>query len=702
MSYRPRAWHPLSLVVLLAVLLVAAASPWQGSIQPHLLSNELRGAVGLRASFTWNVPARIHDDNHNGLIDHYFLSGHPSRGGSACCSVAVERIIPKEREKEAWQVNFDASGSSSAYAITKYAWTVDQYPQLFQEATTASASIRFPRQGFYVVSLTVSDAAGQVSIDTQRIWVKDYLIVALGDSYGAGEGAPDVNAQNGKDATWQDPICHRSAQAPAARAALWLENASAQSSVTFIHLACSGAKVDEGLLKSFKGEEAQVTQLEQLLGVGGNFTDVGGRRIDTLFLSVGGNDVGFADIVGTCMATLIPPCYSDILPGPSLVSGVNAKLKALGGKYDRLEARFEHLETLHFDAGSPDTILGPDRVLLSLYPFGVGRDARRHGYPWCGASYDGEGLGPNFTSDESRWLAEYLRPRLHAVETQSAIREQWGTIPDPGFDTHGYCADKPWINSVNASLRNQHDLSGIAHPNAAGYAAWTNPQFINTFHVTPVINVDAATTDVTVNSPPSVPNTMTVPYQVEALDRLDGMLPVACEPMPGPHFGYGKTPVTCDASSWDGVKTVREFPVEVREQVPPQIVAAKLAPSSSNTSTITVEADGVRDASKIVSVTAEAFRVIQPPPNAFLAPPPPIDAPEGQPARAPHPHLQVSEPVPLNLAFGSLQDGNWLVTGPFRLQGRDLPPGTWTLAVVARDMFGNVSRLDAGTFTKTS
>src|SRR5206468_8487162 len=90
---------------------------------------------------------------------------------------------------------------------------------------------------------------------TQNVVVKDLLVVALGDSYGAGEGSPDAPQVIHYDilgqplvieqpARWWDERCHRSMFAPSARAAWMVEKANPQVSVTYISFACSGATIN--------------------------------------------------------------------------------------------------------------------------------------------------------------------------------------------------------------------------------------------------------------------------------------------------------------------------------------------------------------------------------------------------------------------------------------------------------------------------
>jgi hypothetical protein len=178
---------------------------------------------------------------------------------------------------------------------------------------------------------------------SQPVTVRDYLIVSIGDSYGSGEGNPDVPQKFAKVPSayrrswvqarprWEDARCHRSATAGPAQAALRLEATDTHSSVTFMSFACSGANpaaraqqresvrsmhpfhpgvVDSGVgvLAPYAGAEApsandptpnrklddQITQVEHAVGT---------RHIDSLVMSGGGNDVGFANLGTLCVLT---------------------------------------------------------------------------------------------------------------------------------------------------------------------------------------------------------------------------------------------------------------------------------------------------------------------------------------------------------------------------------------------------------------
>jgi hypothetical protein len=141
-------------------------------------------------------------------------------------------------------------------------------------------------------------AAGAPNIASVEVRIRDYLIVGMGDSFGAGVGNPDVPAQiqsNGRNTFsyytifdipwdhdftdqeterrylpareglqalagrtrdsgrgqphWLDMRCFRSQYGPQFRAALQLAVALKHNSVTYVDLACNGATVLQGLLR---------------------------------------------------------------------------------------------------------------------------------------------------------------------------------------------------------------------------------------------------------------------------------------------------------------------------------------------------------------------------------------------------------------------------------------------------------------------
>lgn len=126
--------------------------------------------------------------------------------------------------------------------------------------------IQVPSSGG-IATLTVN------GIDIAAVTIKPRLkvILGLGDSYGAGEGAPDLptkwkagirmkhwpTSESGtedvgkwvdKPASWLSDRCNRSFFSAQSQTALWLSRDDPHSVVAFVHLSCSGAEVIDGLL----------------------------------------------------------------------------------------------------------------------------------------------------------------------------------------------------------------------------------------------------------------------------------------------------------------------------------------------------------------------------------------------------------------------------------------------------------------------
>ncbi|MBM7112566.1 SGNH/GDSL hydrolase family protein [Archangium primigenium] len=356
----------------------------------------------------------------------------------------------------------------------------------------------FPGQGAYRVTLTVSSPSASRQY-TQKVTIKDWLIVGLGDSFGSGEGNPDLPGDYPNDvpARWADARCHRSFKAPSALVAQRLETSDPHTSVTYVSLACSGANISRdglklnhpnpyqswmgtllepdssagpilhlgsGLLGDYVGIEpaaprlpAQVDRLKEL---------VGGRRIDAMLLSAGGNDAGFGDVLTHCTIT-------------STCSGVNDsdgdRLRAfVGRRFDELPGRYRAL-------GDRLAQLFPSSpVYLTEYP-DLSRDA-------AGVTCEQimHNVGPvdgiRRSQGEPQWIqAHFLAPlnqqmRDSVLEQQNASRP-WhyvGGVED-AFRTHGMCAgDQRWFRvppearDLQGPKDDTQNTKGMAHPNEEG------------------------------------------------------------------------------------------------------------------------------------------------------------------------------------------------------------------------------------------
>ncbi|MEO1543403.1 MAG: hypothetical protein AAFR75_05220, partial [Pseudomonadota bacterium] len=134
------------------------------------------------------------------------------------------------------------------------------------------------------------------------------------------------------NARWHDQACHRSLYSHQLRASLQLAIEDPHRAVTYAGFACSGAEVTRGLFLRYKGNEwvptppdvsqisaaarlqcgdtdAPLKDLPEAYHINGKVPDLEGtvvlhkcshkkaRKIDLVFLSIGGNDIGFARLL---------------------------------------------------------------------------------------------------------------------------------------------------------------------------------------------------------------------------------------------------------------------------------------------------------------------------------------------------------------------------------------------------------------------
>ena len=152
-------------------------------------------------------------------------------------------------QPDTWRVNLDACRSTGS--PVKYTWRVDG-EQVGVETACDAFAYEFPEEGSYTVSLVVEDSAGEEELKVEEVVVRDLLIFGVGDSYGSGEGSPDVEEFDEGGAQWQNRRCHRSAQSGQVRAAQMIEDADPHTSVTFVHVACSGGRIHRALLEPYE------------------------------------------------------------------------------------------------------------------------------------------------------------------------------------------------------------------------------------------------------------------------------------------------------------------------------------------------------------------------------------------------------------------------------------------------------------------
>lgn len=417
------------------------------------------------------------------------------RNHSACGGIDAY-INPQSHGIELWL----AGQGVSVPATATCQWQIDG--KLVAEASCADRvsgpGVELPYPGGAEISVNV---VGEPPIITEA-HVRDLLIAGLGDSFASGEGNPNLPVafsetrrfrnmyperkrnDAGGNARWTDELCHRSLYGQQLRAALQIAIENPQASVTFLDLSCSGAGITDGILgpqtyvervASSGGGDVQTapaiaggtreSQLYRLMrelcterpeirrGVPHCPGNAFRRALDFLFLSVGGNDIGFSNIVAwatlresasTAIAGFLGATVSD--------EEFSRRMRdILPDSYARLSAALESTVPL---TSAGDGVFDPSRVVLTAYPDLVTNEAGQICEAAPSEGSDEDRFPANQSLDMfSSWLTARA-PRLQAVREQFAILHKrmrdlagdhgWtfaGRIyADRMFEGHGFCA----------------------------------------------------------------------------------------------------------------------------------------------------------------------------------------------------------------------------------------------------------------------
>ena len=375
--------------------------------------------------------------------------GAPANGAPAARPLAVSYSVParfgldRNRDKlvdyqdtvaevqpRGWPVDVRIAGCDRA---GQYRWSVAGKRSVFSRTGRCSWRHTFSREGSYAVRVAAGRRTGKIDVVVQ-----DWLVVGLGDSVASGEGVPDVPGRGG---TWEDADCHRSASSFEALAARRLEEADARTSVTFVHVACSGATVADVVSR-------QLAAVRSL---------VGGREIDAVIASVGANDLNFGPVVLFCVTQ--PDCPSSTWGGapggPTLGQVMPAWVAELSGRYTAL-------------AGALRAVTPPSRTYLTEY-----FDALHAGGVLCTQSVDVGGQRLEVTAAEAQWLLDNFLVPLSREVSRATAAHGWSFVAggQARFSLHGYCAAEPWVVRYEESLLAQGDANGTLHPNRSGHAA---------------------------------------------------------------------------------------------------------------------------------------------------------------------------------------------------------------------------------------
>ena len=454
-----------------ALAMIAAIVPAAGAAVP--VARATGSWAQMRSGFTSTMPDRFDADadaDGDGLVDLPNTTEYVNRRAEGSC--------PRGCGVPLFDVRLDARLAMDGRArdvdlttlpITHYLWDIEVpgSDAPLHHVTTLPRVDLLLAEGEYRATVTIVARGpfGPIGLPgTQTLVVEDVLVVAIGDSYAAGDGSPERARQDG-DPQWADAavpsvaeqhrITHRSTVAWPSRMALAIEQSNPATSVTFVSLAASGATIRRGLLAPRGGLPSQLDQLVAL---------VGERQIDILVMSVGGNDVGFGPIIeGLVDADPLwdPICYDmdvtnllhavfdgdwrrttglrwsitspfrvscreRIDPDGSVVAGLRG-----------LPQNFDHL------AAAVTSRLDPSRVLLMEYPDPTGGPSGE-----CKEIVgDAAPLGVHEIDGTEQALGRdrVLQP-LNAVLQAAAARHGWTVaagVAESFSAGHGYCAAWP-------------------------------------------------------------------------------------------------------------------------------------------------------------------------------------------------------------------------------------------------------------------
>lgn len=322
-----------------------------------------------------------------------------------------------------------------------------------------------------------------------KIHIADILILAFGDSYGAGEGAPTVLTTGKSPALWMDKRCHNSLYAGFAQSAARMALVHQDESVTFLSYACSGAEIDGnvndhggGILTPYWGREtafqvehdykidkmpvpadtlplqgplpAQLDRAREALCAGefdksAQHCSVPLVRPDFVLISTGGNEMQFGPVI---QALALGPCDADCRQ--------EKIIDPLTEAADGLKDRYLHL-------GHAINALNPKkRVFLMQYPVPVRNEAgefckdnlmsiRPMFFSPALTAVPFVGLG--LRNGATEFAYEQIFTRLPQKMRAAANDNGWTYVSglEAASNTKGYCSRRRWYQNYTTAALSQ-------------------------------------------------------------------------------------------------------------------------------------------------------------------------------------------------------------------------------------------------------
>lgn len=330
------------------------------------------------------------------------------------------------------------------------------------------AKLIAPEPGRYRVHLTLELTDGEQTA-SRSFRIRDRLIVSIGDSYASGQGVPDEPARVkgtsdlcrlpqaflrelsipvDTEPVWVEPEAYRSFESGPAQAAKTVEDRTEGDLITFLSFASSGAEIKQGVLHS-QGWQA-IGQLEEIKQA------VGNRTIDALLMSIGGNDVGFAEGLED-LARDFPVNKRT----SAIEKRTTEEIRLLPGKYEDL-------------AKAIDDKLDVRHIFITEYPI-AHFDREDDGTIGEGCGVFDYGI-VKITRKDAKAIKRMGRELNKAVK-QAADDHDWTYVDGvvDGFRGHGYCrGDKRYFVTSSESCQTQGDFEGTMHPDKKGQQVYAD------------------------------------------------------------------------------------------------------------------------------------------------------------------------------------------------------------------------------------
>ncbi|MFV0452267.1 MAG: SGNH/GDSL hydrolase family protein, partial [Propioniciclava sp.] len=285
-----------------------------------------------------------------------------------------------------------------------------------------------------------------------------------GDSFASGEGIgeydPDTNVTYYEQLPWWSgypyPIevgenyCHRSSGSYQAQVFSSLQDLGGFAGDDYSTQACSGAVVQDLYNDNSGGNDGEGPQMRTTPA--GSNADPGTAQgpfdgipadASLIQMSMGGNDVGFADAVSDCIFEIGSSVCGDTEAARERVDTVYGTGNGTDGT---LEAQLAQVRSEHPDA----------RIIIMGYPPLFAEEER--------VGYNTISVG------EQRWAneqAEYLNQQAAAMCERVGCEfvDPTSAFVGEGYD-HRVGGDEEWINNIHLG-----DTSESFHPNQAGHDA---------------------------------------------------------------------------------------------------------------------------------------------------------------------------------------------------------------------------------------